>query len=257
MPGKTIASFTVQKVKHLSPDTYIIQLLGDVPLPEVFAGQFAEVEVPGSPDVFLRRPLSIHAADHETGLLSFYVKTVGKGTRRLSELLPGEKLSVVYPLGNHFTIVNSGRVLLVAGGTGVAPMLMLAQSLKEAGAKPTLLIGGRSVADIHISEEYHKVAEVEVTTEDGSAGVKGRVTDHPVMNAQFSFERIYTCGPDPMMKALAAIARVKGVICEASLENTMACGIGACLCCVVKTTEGHKCVCTEGPVFDTRNLENW
>lgn len=254
---KTIATFTVMQVHHLSSDTYIIHLQGEAPLPEVFAGQFAEVEVPGSSDVFLRRPLSIHAADRMKGLLSFYVKTVGKGTRRLSELLPGEKVSVVYPLGNQFTIVSSGNVLLVAGGTGVAPMLMLARSLKNSGAEPTLLIGGRTAADIHVSDEYHKVAEVVVTTEDGSAGVQGRVTDHPVLKDAFRFSRIYTCGPDPMMKALAVIAREKGVICEASLENTMACGFGACLCCVVKTTEGHKCVCTEGPVFDTRNLENW
>jgi dihydroorotate dehydrogenase electron transfer subunit len=110
---------------------------------------------------------------------------------------------------------------------------------------------------IHITDEYHAVAEMHVTTEDGSRGVKGRVTDHPLLRDEFNFGRIYTCGPDPMMKALAAIAREKGVVCEASLENTMACGFGACLCCVVKTTEGHKCVCTEGPVFPTTHLENW
>ncbi|HRZ42889.1 MAG TPA: dihydroorotate dehydrogenase electron transfer subunit [Bacteroidales bacterium] len=257
MPRKTISTFSVSEVIHLSPDTFVMHLQGVPPLPEVFAGQFAEVEVPGSPDVFLRRPLSIHAADRERGMLSFYVKTVGKGTRRLSELLPGEKVSVVYPLGNQFTLLNSGKVLLVAGGTGVAPMLMLAQSLKGAGAEPTLLIGGRSASDIHVTEAYHEAAEVLVTTEDGSAGIMGRVTDHPVLKENFDFVRICTCGPDPMMKALAVIAREKHVICEASLENTMACGFGACLCCVVKTTEGHKCVCTEGPVFDTRNLENW
>lgn len=254
---KKLSDFHVIAVRPLSDDTFIIDIKGTEEVLAVMPGQFAEVEIPGSPEVFLRRPLSVHACDPVAGTMSFYVKVVGKGTRRLAQLLPGERLSVIYPLGNHFTIVPNGRVLLVAGGTGVAPMLMLAQNLRHAGAEPVLIIGGRSKADIHVSDEYHAVAEVHVTTEDGSSGVKGRVTDHPLLNEQFDFERIYTCGPDPMMKALASIARTKGVVCEASLENTMACGFGACLCCVVKTTEGHKCVCTEGPVFPTTHLENW
>jgi dihydroorotate dehydrogenase electron transfer subunit len=254
---KKVSDFFVTGVKHLSGDTFILTLRESEPVLPVMPGQFAEVEVPGSPEIFLRRPLSFHGVDVEAGTISFYVKTVGKGTKRMSALLAGEKVSVIYPLGNHFTIAESGRVLLVAGGTGVAPMLMLAQSLHAAGAQPVLLIGGRTAADIHTSAEYDAVAEVHCTTEDGSKGVKGLVTDHPLLKEEFDFSHIYTCGPDPMMKALARIAREKGVICEASLENTMACGFGACLCCVVKTTEGHKCVCTEGPVFDTRNLENW
>jgi len=254
---KKVTDFHVVEVKHLSSDTFIIVLRGTEPILEVFPGQFAEVEVPGSPEVFLRRPLSVHGCDPAEGTISFYVKVVGKGTARMAALLPGEKVSVIYPLGNHFTILNEGRVLLVAGGTGVAPMLMLATRLKRAGAEPVLIIGGRSAADIHINDEYHAVAEMHVTTEDGSTGVKGRVTDHPMLKEEFNFQQIYTCGPDPMMKALSAIAREKGVVCEASLENTMACGFGACLCCVVKTLDGHKCVCTEGPVFDTTYLENW
>jgi dihydroorotate dehydrogenase electron transfer subunit len=254
---KTVSDFYVKGVHHLSDDTFVIDLQGNSAIIPVYPGQFAEVEVPGSHEVFLRRPLSVHKADIAAGTISFYVKIVGKGTKRLAELLPGERVSVVYPLGNHFTITDSGKVLLVAGGTGVAPMLMLARALHQAGAKPTLLIGGRRATDIHISEEYEAVAEVHCTTEDGSKGVKGMVTDHPLLKEGFDFTRILTCGPDPMMKALARIAREKGVICEASLENTMACGFGACLCCVVKTTGGHICVCTEGPVFDSRNLENW
>lgn len=257
MPRKRIADFFLTEIQHLSADTFVMVLRGDAPLEMVEPGQFAEVQIPGSPEVFLRRPLSVHAIDVDAGILSFYVKIVGKGTHRLSGLLPGEKLSVVYPLGNHFTIVPKGNVLLVAGGTGVAPMLMLARKLFKTGAKPTLLIGGRSAADIHLSDAYLEVASVVMTTEDGSLGVKGLVTDHPVLNEDFCYDRIYTCGPEPMMKALAAIARKNGVVCEASLENTMACGFGACLCCVIKTTDGNKCVCTEGPVFDTTSLANW
>ena len=254
---KKIADFSVLEVRHLSDDTFIIVLKCKEPLLPVLPGQFAEVEVPGSSGIFLRRPLSVHDFDIAERTLSFYVKIAGKGTARMSELLPGEKVSVIYPLGNHFSVVSSGKVLLVAGGTGVAPMLMLARSLHQAGARPVIIIGGRSAKDIHISDAYYKVAEMHVTTEDGSQGVKGLVTGHPLLSEGFQFGRIYTCGPEPMMKALSAIAREKGVVCEASLENTMACGFGACLCCVVKTTEGHKCVCTEGPVFQTTSLVNW
>ncbi len=257
MGTKQVKDCIVQEVKHLSKDTFILILKGSGELLPVLPGQFAEVEVPGSPEVFLRRPLSLHHADIPAGTISFYVKVVGKGTKRLSALLPGQRISVIYPLGNHFTIVPSGNVLLVAGGTGVAPMLMLAQHLHAAGASPSMIIGGRSASDIHFSEDYERVAEMHVTTEDGTQGVKGLVTDHPLLHDGFNFERIYTCGPEPMMKALSVIAREKGMPCEASLENTMACGFGACLCCVVKTTEGHKCVCTEGPVFNTSQLENW
>ena len=257
MSRKEVADFAVKAVEQLSGDTFIIRLHSEKELLQVLPGQFAEVTVPGSPDVFLRRPFSVHEADNDNRELGFYVKVIGKGTQRLAELLPGERVSVIYPLGKGFTILDSGRVLLIGGGTGVAPMLMLARHLKDAGAEPVMIIGGRKESDVHISEEYHKAAEMHVTTEDGSKGVKGIVTDHPLLKDSFSFDMVYTCGPEAMMKAVAAIARDKGTPCEVSLENTMACGFGACLCCVVKTTEGHKCVCTEGPVFNTTVLENW
>jgi dihydroorotate dehydrogenase electron transfer subunit len=144
--------------------------------------------------------------------------------------------------------------LLVGGGCGVAPLLFLAKTLNQQhNIRPTILIGGRSKQHILRIEDYIKYGKVLVMTEDGSMGDKGLVTQHPIFQ-QEKIDQIYCCGPDPMMKAVAQIALDKNIPCQISLENTMACGIGACLCCVTQTKEGHKCVCTEGPVFDVKEL---
>ena len=119
-------------------------------------------------------------------------------------------------------------------------------------------MGGRSTDDILDPEEYRKLGEVLITTDDGSLGEKGMVTEHSLFHKSLSgYSQVYTCGPEPMMKAVAIIANSQGIPCQVSLENTMACGIGVCLCCVVETLEGNKCVCTEGPVFDANYLTNW
>ena len=122
------------------------------------------------------------------------------------------------------------------------------------GCQPTFLLGGRSVNDLLQLDHFRRFGEVCLTTEDGSAGERGFVTQHSLWQ-QASFDRICTCGPKPMMMAVARLAREKGIPCEASLENLMACGLGACLCCVEDTTEGNVCVCKEGPVFSTDKLK--
>jgi dihydroorotate dehydrogenase electron transfer subunit len=127
--------------------------------------------------------------------------------------------------------------------------------LKESGAEINYLLGGRTSADIHLIEDFKKYGSVYFTTEDGSIGEKGRVTDHSIFYQISEFSKIYTCGPDPMMKAIGKIAQKNQIPCEVSLENMMACGFGACLCCVTETKEGNKCVCTEGPVFNVDDLK--
>ena len=126
--------------------------------------------------------------------------------------------------------------------------------LNEKGIRPTLLLGGKSAADLLRLTDYQKLGETFVTTEDGSLGEKGFVTMHSVWQKQ-SLDKIYVCGPKPMMKAVAKLAAEKNVWCEVSLENLMACGLGACLCCVEDTVDGHVCVCKEGPVFNRRRLK--
>jgi dihydroorotate dehydrogenase electron transfer subunit len=121
------------------------------------------------------------------------------------------------------------------------------------GGKPVFLLGARTKDDLLLQDTFRKYGEVYVTTEDGSMGSKGFVTQHPLL-ARERFDRIATCGPKPMMMAVARYAREHGIACEASLENMMACGVGACLCCVEKTVAGNLCVCKEGPVFDINKL---
>ena len=249
---KKLIDFTVQENRRLNTDTLLLVLHAD-DMPEILPGQFVNVKVDRSPSTLLRRPISVHDVDSERGLLYLFVKIVGHGTAAMGELKPGDALNVLLPLGNHFTIPATGKCLLVGGGCGIAPMLHLAKTMKQRGLSPVVLIGTRSSGDILRREEYEKYATVYYTTEDGSMGETGFVTDHSILNQPF--DHIFCCGPDPMMRAMARYARARHIDCEVSLENTMACGIGACLCCVTDTVEGHKCVCTEGPVFNINQLK--
>lgn len=249
---KKIIDFTVKENRKLNDDSFLLVLFSDE-LPEIKAGQFVNVKVEDSPSTFLRRPISVHDVYPEKGLLYLLIKIVGSGTAKLATLKPNDKLNIILPLGNCFTQPENGACLLIGGGVGIAPMLHLAKELKEKGLSPVLLIGTRSAKDIILKEKFEKQATVYYTTEDGSFGEKGYPTQHSIL--QEKFDHIFCCGPEPMMKAVARYAYSKNIDCEVSLENMMACGIGACLCCVNDTKEGNKCVCTEGPVFNIKDLK--
>ena len=251
---KYILDLTVRSVENLSPKHVLIKLTDYQPLPEMLPGQFVEVRVDGSPSTFLRRPISIHFVDKESNELWLMVAMIGDGTRQMGRLQAGDTLNCVLPLGNAFTMpaAKDEKVLLVGGGVGVAPMLYLGAALHAQGIQPTFLLGGRTAQDLLELDLFNKYGRVCVTTEDGSMGEKGFVTNHSVLNEHF--DRICTCGPTPMMKAVAHYAKEHDITCEVSLENLMACGLGACLCCVEKTTEGNLCVCKEGPVFNIHRL---
>ncbi len=238
----------------LNEENYILKLVTDDKIPEVKPGNFAEIKVPNAEDVFLRRPISVLDVDYKNKKISFYIKAIGKGTKKLGSLNIGETVNIVYPLGNNFSIGNEKKVLIVGDGSGIAPFVMLGRQLRAKGIETVFLIGGRTSNDIFLANEFAKSGRVEITTEDGSLGEKGLVTQHSVFQKEFDFDKVYTCGPDPMMKAVAKIAKENGVDCEASLENMMACGIGACLCCVTPTKNGNKVVCAEGPIFNTKEL---
>jgi len=251
---KRIQDFKFKDYTWLNYQNYILTLKTNDQIAEVKPGNFAELKIPNAPDVFLRRPLSVLDVDHEKNTISFYVKIIGKGTEKLGKLRNGDKVSVIYPLGNSFSVNGTKKALLVGGGSGIAPFILLGRELKQKGIDITFLIGARTKEDVLLTDQFKKLGKVLVTTEDGTMGQTGLVTHHSVFTDEFLFDKIYTCGPDPMMKAIAKIAEEKGVDCEASLENMMACGFGACLCCVVETNSGNKCVCTEGPVFNTKAL---
>lgn len=247
---------TVRQIRKLSPTVVLLRLQSPVPLDEVQPGQFAQVLVEDSPKTFLRRPISIHFADAKTGELWLLVNQVGEGTRHLARLKENDHLNLVFPLGSGFRLPEkeSGRVLLLGGGVGVAPLLLLGSVLKEKGYKVRYVLGAKKASDIVQKEEFERYGEVCVATEDGSMGHKGFVTTHPVLEECDDVCQVYTCGPLPMMKAVARFASQKGLELQVSLENKMACGLGACLCCVENTVRGHECVCTEGPVFDVKDL---
>ncbi|WP_010662813.1 dihydroorotate dehydrogenase electron transfer subunit [Marinilabilia salmonicolor] len=256
MQKKHIDDFTIVANERHTREFVILTLKHPGKMPEMFPGQFVEARVDGSNATYLRRPLSIHDVNYASNTLKLLIQEVGPGTRTLSALQEGDQLNLVYPLGNHYTLPESDKVLLIGGGCGVAPLLFLGRYLKEHGITPRFLIGGRTAADLVELNSYETIGEVLVTTEDGTRGTKGYVIHHPVMKTfEPDFEYIYTCGPEPMMKVLAKYAAERDIKCQVSMENTMACGIGACLCCVTPTQDGHKCVCTDGPVFDSKYLK--
>ncbi len=221
-------------------------------------GQFVQIEIPDSKTTFLRRPISVNLVDYSANLLWLLVRKAGAGTTHLINAEVGDIFNVILPLGNGFTIPSSdtsSRVLLVGGGVGVAPLLYLGQRLKEKCIDFEFALGARSSSDLLEGEEFVKYGKLNVSTEDGSLGEKGFITQHSIFD-DATITHIACCGPTPMMKAVAKIAKAKGINCEVSLENVMACGLGACLCCVEDTTDnGNVCVCTDGPVFNINQLK--
>ncbi len=252
---KYVLDLKVVSTERLNEKNVLLKLTQDAPLPEMLPGQFVEVRVDGSSSTYLRRPISINFVDRERNELWLLVATIGDGTRAIGALTAGDTLNCVLPLGNSFTPPKqkTDRILLIGGGVGVAPLLYFGKQIKDFGAEVSFLLGARTEKDLLELDEFRKYGEVYVTTEDGSMGEKGFVTNHSVL-ARCQFTQISTCGPKPMMMAVAKFARAAGMYCEASLENLMACGLGACLCCVEKTTEGNLRACTEGPVFDINRL---
>lgn len=252
---KKILDTTLVAVEWLNAKNVLLTLTASQQMPEMLPGQFVEVRIDNAPDVFLRRPISIHFFDPQKNLLYLMVQVVGKGTKRMAALNVGDVLNLILPLGNTFSIPESPqRLLLVGGGVGVAPLLYLGAELKKKGHRVTFLLGARTANDLLRMEAFKGYGDVYVTTEDASLGEKGFVTQHSLLQQQ-NFDFIYTCGPTPMMQAVARYAKEKGISCEASLENTMACGLGACLCCVTDTQHGHKCVCSDGPIFNINELK--
>lgn len=256
---KSIVNLRVVKNEALSPSYSLLRLTPEngSALPPMLPGQFVQVEISHSKTTFLRRPISVCNVDTDKNELWLLVRLAGAGTAELLGLSEGAIVNVILPLGNGFTMPEVGTsddsLLLIGGGVGVAPLLLLGRRLKSAGCKPSFLLGARSQADLLLIEEFGKYGTVYLSTDDGSAGEVGVVTKHSCLQTK-QWSKIYCCGPAPMMKAVVAVAREIGASCEVSLENMMACGLGACLCCVEKTVKGNVCVCTEGPVFNIDEL---
>lgn len=202
----------------------------------------------------LPRPISICGIDAEAGTLRVVYRIAGEGTREFSKMKQGDTLEVMGPLGNGFAM-KEGKAILVGGGIGIPPMLELA---KQLSAEKTVVLGYRD--ELFLKDEFEKTAEVAVATEDGSFGTKGTVIDAIRENA-ITGDIIYACGPMPMLKALAEYASEHDMEAQISLEERMACGIGACLGCICKTKEkdhhtnvNNSRICKDGPVFDAKEV---
>ena len=253
--SKFVSDALIIENKLLNKDFCIIEVELAVSLSEFKPGQFAQIKVDNSPETFLRRPISIHDVNMAKNRFKMLVQVLGKGTETLYSLKVGNHISVIAPLGNGFSLPKTeNKVILVGGGTGIAPLLFLGKHLKNNGFKPEFLLGFRNRERVILTDEYSSVGTVHITTEDGSLGEKGFVTDHSVFYDK-NIDRIYCCGPDAMMKAVARHCVSNNIDCEVSLENLMACGYGICLCCIVDSVRGNICACTEGPVFNIRDLK--
>jgi dihydroorotate dehydrogenase electron transfer subunit len=226
---------------------------------EALPGQFVNIKINNGFEPLLRRPLSIHRIDGE--IVEVLYEVVGKGTELLSQKKPREYLDVIGPLGNGFNYSASHLVhrssILVAGGMGVAPLVFLAEKISH--LPPQVLIGAKTKKHISCEKEFKDLGcSVKIATDDGSKGLRGRVTEllkSILLKTQHSkLPTLYACGPRPMLKEVSRISKEFKISAQISLEEHMACGIGACLGCAVKTINGYKRVCKEGPVFRAEEI---
>jgi dihydroorotate dehydrogenase electron transfer subunit len=233
-------------------------------------GQFVEIRCSEGGEVLLRRPLGVHRIWN--GGIEVLYEVVGKGTELLSRKKPGEMLDVIGPLGNGFIVPRAmvyglWSMVLIAGGVGVAPLVALAEALIRGprsivhgkNSKLHVLIGARTKSQILCEKDFKKLGcEVKISTEDGSLGKIGLITEQlPKLLSTIDHRllTIYACGPHPMLKAVSYIADASGIPCQVSMEERMACGVGVCLGCPVKVKSGgYKMVCKEGPAFDAKEI---
>jgi dihydroorotate dehydrogenase electron transfer subunit len=231
---------------------------------EARAGQFVMIKAGLSAEPPLRRPFSIMETDGETETFTLFVKDVGPGSGALAALEPGELTQCLGPLGRPFTPPPEGtEALLVAGGYGVAPFRLFSEELARIGRPSRLFYGGRTAADLPLLERLSGAGlDVVPATEDGTEGHRGRVTAPLVewLDGDARAARLYACGPEAMLHAVARLAEERGLEAEVSLDPWMGCGLGTCLGCVVMVQDEdeerprYRCACTEGPVFDAARV---
>ncbi len=207
------------------------------------AGQFVNIKLDG---LYLRRPISV--CDYENDTLTIVYKVVGKGTEQMSQMTSGS-LDVLTGLGNGYNIDNNAQnVLLLGGGVGVPPLYNLAKKLINSGKKVCVILGFNTKSEVFYENEFKELgADVTVATADGSYGVKGFVTDAIPEN----YDYFYTCGPEPMLKAVYKFTKTSG---QFSFEERMGCGFGACMGCSCKTLTGYKRICKDGPVLEKEEI---
>ncbi len=241
------ADFIIRQNDLLAPSVYRMVLEGDTS-GIVTPGQFVEVRLPG---FFLRRPISV--CDAEQGRLILIYKTVGRGTDEMSRMKEGTTLNLLTGLGHGFSVGKGEHPVLIGGGVGIPPLFLLAKKWIEIGKRPYVILGFNTAKEVFLKEEFSALGlETVVTTADGSLGIKGFVTA-AMERLPEDIDFFQSCGPLPMLRSVCESTSLEG---EISLEERMGCGFGACMGCTIHTEAGPARVCTEGPVFDRRNI-NW
>jgi dihydroorotate dehydrogenase electron transfer subunit len=231
---------------------------------EARAGQFVMIKAGLSAEPPLRRPFSIMSVDGARETFTLFVKEVGEGSRALASLAPDAPTQCLGPLGRAFSLPPAGcEAMLVAGGYGIAPFRLFGEELSRAGHRARLFYGGRTAADLQLTDRFAGLGvSLDLATEDGTLGHRGRVTEplQAYLDSQPGPVRLYACGPDAMLHAVARVAEARGLAAEVSLDAWMGCGIGTCLGCVVLIQRGdeprprYRCACTEGPVFHAETV---
>lgn len=236
----------IKSQKQIADHIYEMVLEGEITSSMKTPGQFVHVRVAESTEHVLRRPISIAEIDHEQSQFTIVFRAEGEGTRKMSALVPGDKLDILSPLGNGYPVEKNDHVLIVGGGIGVPPLYELSKQLNELGVRTTHVLGFNSKKDVFYEEKFTQLGETYIATADGSCGTEGFVTD-VIRDLKDDFNLFYACGPKVMLKVLSETMDLDGYI---SLEERMGCGFGVCYACVCQTAQGeHIKLCTEGPVF--------
>ena len=240
----TESIFTVISNEKIAKNTYKMLLSGNTE--DGRPGQFVNIKIDG---FFLRRPISV--CDIEENTLTLIYKTVGAGTDKLSKTEKGEKLDILAFLGNGYDLSKSGEApLLIGGGVGVPPLFLHSKKLVKEGKTPTAILGFNSADEIFLKDEFEAIGvKTFIATADGSVGTRGFVTD--VMKNTDIYTYFYTCGPEPMLRAVYNESKTDG---EFSFEERMGCGFGACVGCTCKTKYGNKRICRDGPVLSKEEI---
>ena len=245
-------NYPIVEKKALGAGVYSITVSAPECASAAVPGQFANIAAPG---FTLRRPISICGIDKAKGTLRFVFEVRGKGTAAISNVREGECLDILAPLGNGFALPEKGKVVVVGGGIGVPPLLAVS-AVK--GNDCIAVLGFRDYSKIILTDEFKaNGSDVIICTDDGSVGVHGLVTV-PLAEKLSDDVAVLACGPEPMLKAVAALCKERGVPCQISLEQRMGCGVGACVVCSCMTVRGgeefYARVCKDGPVFDSREV---
>lgn len=243
--------------KEIKSGHFILQLESSEIAKKSSPGQFLHIKCSHNSNSLLRRPFSIHKVIPEKSIIEILYRVVGKGTYSLSQRKKGEKINCLGPLGNGFKLKNTNTAIVVAGGIGIAPLFFLVEKLAK--SKIIAFTGAKTKDEILCTDKLKKLgAEVDIATEDGSLGYKGMVgnlLNEKLSTINYQLSTIYGCGPKGMLKEVALLSEKYKISCQVSFEQFMGCGIGICNACVVKTKQGYKKVCKDGPVFNAEDID--